>query len=97
MPVDDIPKAELLERIERLEKAVSELQEKNDVSLSVHTEDGTDRRDAAVIEHIKQHGDPGPRATVNLYKRLTDINREETAQRRAKNLRKSERFKEVVA
>jgi len=96
MPVDDIPKAELLERIERLENAVSELQDEQDVSHSVQTQDGTDRRDAAVIEYIEQHSDPGPRKTVELYKSLTDISREKTAQRRAKNLRKSERFEEVT-
>jgi hypothetical protein len=97
MPDDDIPTGELLERIERLEKAVSELQAEKDVSHSVGRQDGTDHRDAAVINYIQRHGDPGTRKTVELYKKLTDISREETAKRRAKNLRKSKRFSKLTA
>ncbi len=88
-------KQELIERIETLERRVTALEEQNGGNQSPGVENGHDRRDRAVLDHVREHGDPGPRGTVELFKSKTDINREKTAQRRAKELRRTKTFKEA--
>ena len=89
-------RAELMERIETLERRVTALEEQDGGNQSPGVENGHDRRDRAVLEHVREHGDPGPRGTVELFKSKTDINREKTAQRRAKELRRTETFREAT-
>lgn len=93
---DDPTVDELAAEIKRLQKRVSELEAAADENHSGEKKTASDRRDAAVIEYIEQHGDGGPRQTVKLYKELTDISQEKTAKRRAKQLRNSKRFKELT-
>jgi len=93
---EDVTTAELLDRIERLESLVSELESKHDENHSVGTKTPKDRYDDPVIAEIKKNGDPGPRRTVELYKQLTPITQHKTAKKRAKQLRNSRRFKQVV-
>lgn len=93
---DDPTVEELAAEIKRLQKRVSELEAAVDGNPSGEKKTASGRRDAAVIEHIEQHGDPGPRKTVELYKQLTDISQEKTAKRRAKQLRNSQQFKEAT-
>lgn len=87
---------ELRDRIDALESRVSELEDKEVVTPSADTKRGLDHRDATVLGHVEQHGDPGPRKTVEYYLRLTDINQQETAKRRAKQLRKTDAFRNAV-
>lgn len=94
---DDPTVEELAAEVKRLQKRVSELEAAVDGNPSEGIETDTGRRDAAVIDYIERHGDPGPRKTVELYKELTDISQEKTAKRRAKQLRNSQRFKEITA
>jgi len=93
---DDLAKAELQDRIESLESRVSELESLVDENHAPTTENGIDRFDAAVIEYVEEHGAVGPRECVALYKKLTAISKEDTAQRRAKQLRQTTAYEEAV-
>lgn len=57
---------------------------------------GLDHRDQAVVEVIREHGDPGPRGTTELYLSQTDIKNNGTAVERAKQLRNRPDFDEVI-
>jgi hypothetical protein len=92
----DATKAELLERIEALERRVTALEDEKDVTHTPGERNGCDRRDRAVLEYVREHGETNPRQTVELFKRLTDVNREKTAQRRAKELRQTAAWEEAV-
>jgi len=87
---------ELQERVESLEKRVSELESLVDENHTPTTKNGIDRFDAAVIEYVEEHGAVGPRECVALYKKLTAISKEDTAQRRAKQLRQTAAYEQAV-
>jgi len=55
-----------------------------------------DRRDAKVIKHCLVGEEYPLRHMMGAYKRYTDINRDSTAERRAKNLFKSPAFEFVT-
>jgi len=80
----------LVRRVERLEEQVDE-------NPSAVPTGGLDHRDKAVLSVLREHGDVGPRKTLKLYLRETDITQHDTAKQRAKNLRKSDAFEEAVA
>jgi len=88
--------ANLESRIESLENRVSELESLVDENPSAAADTPHDRYDDPVLAEIKKNGDPGPRGTVKLYKQLTPITQDSTATKRAKQLRSSRRFKQVV-
>lgn len=84
--------AELEARVRQLERVVGQ----DDESPTASKRSGVDHRDAAVLEHVRENGDPGPRGTVQLYQTLTDITQRKTAKRRAEQLRKRDAFKTAV-
>jgi hypothetical protein len=80
-------------RVRRLEQQVEE----HDETYSGGSQSALDSRDRAVLDAVSERGDdPGPRATVGLYTRLTDITNRDTAVTRAKRLRQMDAFDEVV-
>jgi len=88
---------ELEATVESLERRLTEIEGQHGGNNPPTTENGLDRFDAAIIEYVEENGSVGPRECVALYKKSTAISQEKTAQRRAKQLRQSERYKEAVA
>lgn len=84
------------EEFERLKARVRRLEQENDPNDGNHVgqnQNGLDRRDAAVVAEL-EHGETyTPLTITKLYKRHTDIRRDETAKQRAKQLQQRDFLK----
>jgi len=88
---------ELRDKIESLETRIEQLEQSDGGNHTQTEETGLDHRDESVIAAVEELGkDPGPRGTLKLYKKKTDIRQHKTAKERAKTLREKEVFAEAV-
>ena len=92
--------AELRQEVDALKQRVRQLEQLLDgggESPSQHSASVGDHRDAAVLDVVEDMaGAPGPRQTLNLYLKHTDISNRDTAKRRAKQLRRTDAYTEAA-